>query len=60
MSEQEFRQPRRTEETEIQEIPQVHESSTNVDVESLLDDIDSILEANASSFVQGFVQKGGQ
>ena len=29
-------------------------------VDELLDEIDSILETNAESFVQGFVQKGGQ
>ena len=30
------------------------------EVDSLLDEIDSVLEANAETFVQGFVQKGGQ
>ena len=29
-------------------------------VDELLDQIDSVLEANAEAFVQGFVQKGGQ
>lgn len=29
-------------------------------LDSLLDDIDAVLEDNAESFVQGFVQKGGQ
>ncbi|MDD9207497.1 ubiquitin-like protein Pup [Georgenia sp. 10Sc9-8] len=29
-------------------------------VDDLLDEIDSVLETNAESFVQGFVQKGGQ
>ncbi len=29
-------------------------------VDDLLDEIDSILETNAESFVQGFVQKGGE
>ena len=29
-------------------------------VDEILDEIDSVLEANAESFVQGFVQKGGQ
>ena len=28
--------------------------------DSLLDEIDSVLETNAEAFVQGFVQKGGQ
>ena len=30
------------------------------DMDALLDDIDSVLEDNASDFVRGFVQKGGQ
>ncbi|WP_074015317.1 ubiquitin-like protein Pup [Actinomyces polynesiensis] len=29
-------------------------------IDDLLDQIDSVLENNAESFVQGFVQKGGQ
>ncbi|WP_366179816.1 ubiquitin-like protein Pup [Actinomyces timonensis] len=29
-------------------------------VDAILDEIDSVLEANAAAFVQGFVQKGGQ
>lgn len=29
-------------------------------LDSLLDEIDTVLEQNAESFVQGFVQKGGQ
>jgi ubiquitin-like protein Pup len=29
-------------------------------VDSLLDDIDQVLEVNAETFVRGFVQKGGQ
>lgn len=29
-------------------------------INSLLDEIDSVLETNAEAFVQGFVQKGGQ
>lgn len=29
-------------------------------VDDLLDEIDAVLETNAESFVQGFVQKGGQ
>ena len=30
------------------------------DVDSLLDEIDDVLEENAEAFVRGFVQKGGQ
>ncbi len=29
-------------------------------IDSLLDEIDTVLETNAEAFVQGFVQKGGQ
>ncbi len=29
-------------------------------VDSLLDEIDGVLEVNAETFVRGFVQKGGQ
>lgn len=58
MSNQEFMQPRRREEEQIEDLPQAQTKS--FDVDNLLDDIDSILETNATSFVQGFVQKGGQ
>lgn len=30
------------------------------EVDSLLEEIDEVLESNAESFVRGFVQKGGQ
>jgi ubiquitin-like protein Pup len=30
------------------------------DVDDILDEIDSVLEANAEEFVRGYVQKGGQ
>lgn len=29
-------------------------------LDSILDEIDSVLEENAEAFVQGFVQKGGE
>ena len=34
--------------------------SQDAEVDSLLDEIDDVLETNAESFVRGFVQKGGQ
>jgi ubiquitin-like protein Pup len=34
--------------------------STDADVDSILDEIDEVLESNAEEFVKGFVQKGGQ
>ena len=59
MSEQEFMQPRRTEEEAVvEDLPQAQVAAFEVD--SLLDEIDNVLESNASAFVQGFVQKGGQ
>ncbi|MDP9799973.1 ubiquitin-like protein Pup [Arcanobacterium wilhelmae] len=54
---QEFIRPNAAQEENVVtplEQPQV------TDVDSLLDDIDAILEDNAASFVAGFVQKGGQ
>ncbi len=30
------------------------------DVDSMLDEIDEVLETNAEEFVRGFVQKGGE
>lgn len=39
-------------------------SATNAardeDIDSVLDEIDGVLESNAEEFVKGFVQKGGQ
>jgi ubiquitin-like protein Pup len=32
----------------------------DAEVDSLLEEIDEVLESNAESFVRGFVQKGGQ
>lgn len=30
------------------------------DIDSILDEIDSVLESNAEEFVKGYVQKGGE
>lgn len=38
-------------------------AATNVssdDIDSMLDEIDGVLETNSEEFVKGFVQKGGQ
>ncbi len=37
-----------------------HKAELDADVDSLLDEIDSVLETNAEEFVRSFVQKGGQ
>ncbi|MFC5370159.1 ubiquitin-like protein Pup [Arcanobacterium bovis] len=60
MSQQEFAQPRKRSEVHSEEVEFAQPQTKDFDVDSLLDDIDSILESNATSFVQGFVQKGGQ
>jgi prokaryotic ubiquitin-like protein Pup len=63
---QQRRRPQRTSETE--EAPEV-EASEDVaerkeklddDIDSILDEIDDVLETNAEEFVRGFVQKGGE
>ena len=40
--------------------PTAQVASRNDEVDALLDEIDDVLEANAETFVRGFVQKGGQ
>lgn len=50
------------EETEAVDTTEVQERVGKLtdDVDSLLDEIDDVLEVNAEEFVKGFVQKGGQ
>ena len=60
MPEREQIQPQRREEEAIEELPLAKHTEQDFNLDELLDDIDTILESNASSFVQGFVQKGGQ
>ena len=48
---------------EPEETTAASESSSTAltdDVDAILDEIDSVLEANAEDFVKSFVQKGGQ
>ena len=40
--------------------PAARAQSSTDDVDSILDEIDDVLESNAEEFVKGFVQKGGQ
>lgn len=55
---------RREEDIDATEAEVVTSSTSNADldsdVDSLLDEIDEILEVNAEDFVKSFVQKGGQ
>ena len=62
-SEQSQRKSRRPEETEVEELApadSAHKAEIDSDVDSLLDEIDDVLEVNAEEFVRSFVQKGGQ
>ncbi len=62
-SEQSQRKTRRVEETETEvlaPVDTVHKAELDSDVDSLLDEIDDVLEVNAEEFVRSFVQKGGQ
>jgi ubiquitin-like protein Pup len=59
------RQSRKTEdveETQVEDTSDVQERVGKLtdDVDSLLDDIDDVLEENAEEFVRGFIQKGGE
>jgi ubiquitin-like protein Pup len=61
------RSSRRTEESDLEDVEENttgdlkerHEKLSE-DVDSLLDEIDDVLEENAEEFVKGYVQKGGQ
>ncbi|HEX8489269.1 MAG TPA: ubiquitin-like protein Pup [Propionibacteriaceae bacterium] len=69
-SEQSQRKVRRSEDTEVEELApggadhqakiDAHKAEIDSDVDSLLDEIDDVLEVNAEEFVRSFVQKGGQ
>jgi prokaryotic ubiquitin-like protein Pup len=62
MAGQEHQRPRDREEEPEETAPEATTSS-HVDtdeVDSVLDEIDDVLESNAEEFVKGFVQKGGQ
>ncbi|SEQ38686.1 ubiquitin-like protein Pup [Microlunatus flavus] len=63
-SEQTHRRTRRSDDEEsVDEIPaadSAHKAELDSDVDSLLDEIDDVLEVNAEEFVRSFVQKGGQ
>ncbi len=63
-SEQQSRsKPRRVEEREVEALApadSAHKAELDSEVDSLLDEIDDVLEVNAEEFVRSFVQKGGQ
>jgi len=62
-SEQSQRKTRRAEEQDGEELAPAdtaHKAELDSEVDSLLDEIDDVLEVNAEEFVRSFVQKGGQ
>lgn len=66
MSEQQRKSPRKQNETqdaaEVDNVETVagRNEKLDDDVDSILDEIDGVLEENAEEFVRSFVQKGGQ
>ena len=62
-SEQSQRKARRADDREVEELAPAdtaHKAELDSEVDSLLDEIDDVLEVNAEEFVRSFVQKGGQ
>jgi ubiquitin-like protein Pup len=55
---------RRDEVDQVEELPTSsateNKEALDADVDSILDEIDEVLEENAEDFVKSFVQKGGQ
>ncbi|YAL84577.1 ubiquitin-like protein Pup [Dermacoccaceae bacterium W4C1] len=65
MSSQEHRSPQRRDGEPEGEAPEPVPTAptsqvSDAETDSVLDEIDSVLESNAEEFVRGFVQKGGQ
>ncbi len=57
------RRARRAEDNSVEELApsdSAHKAELDSEVDSLLDEIDDVLEVNAEEFVRSFVQKGGQ
>lgn len=62
-SEQSQRKARRVDDREVEDLAPTdtaHKAELDSEVDSLLDEIDDVLEVNAEEFVRSFVQKGGQ
>ena len=59
---QEQQRPQRRDDAteEVEETPAASEKTDTSEIDSLLDEIDDVLETNSEEFVRGFVQKGGQ
>ncbi|SDQ40436.1 ubiquitin-like protein Pup [Quadrisphaera sp. DSM 44207] len=62
---QEQQRPTRRDSSEVEELdeaplPTSSSSTSEDDVDALLDEIDDVLESNAEQFVRQYTQKGGQ
>jgi ubiquitin-like protein Pup len=51
---------RATETEEVEAAPAKQGEALKEELDDLLDEIDSVLEANAEEFVKSYVQKGGE
>ena len=64
MSEQQHKSTRKSTEAEEQvdttEVDAERKEKLDDDVDSILDEIDDVLEENAEDFVRAYVQKGGE
>ena len=60
MSESRFERARHSEEDSEEVASTQTEQSDADEFDSILDEIDGVLEANAAEFVRSFVQKGGE
>ena len=54
------KQSKQSEQTEEVEAKDLQKPGLDDDIDSILADIDDVLEENAQDFVNAFVQKGGQ
>lgn len=60
MSQERIQKPRRKPEQAAEQQPAASPQRSEEDIDSLLAEIDAVLETNAEEFVKGYVQKGGQ
>lgn len=60
MSESRFERGHRAEEEALAEELTTSTQAGDDDFDSILDEIDGVLESNAAEFVRSFVQKGGE
>jgi ubiquitin-like protein Pup len=59
-SQQKRQKPSKNKDSEPLEDVNLKGVETDSDIDDILDEIDSVLEANAEEFVRGFVQRGGE